>query len=169
MKTDHPGKTQFDVNDRLAIVNLINTYAESFDRNDIEKWLSLFTDEPKVTFVMGNSEPLVLSGKTFKDWFLVNAGNSEEETGVIHRHLVSNVSVKQQSSNKAEVVAYITYIPLDVAELHTPRAKGKIDITGTARYAYQVEKGADSIWRIREYNAKYDQTNPTHTAIKQVT
>jgi hypothetical protein len=45
---------------------------------------------------------------------------------------MTNACVKQQSTNVAEVVAYISLIPLDNAELYTPRAKGKIDLSGTA-------------------------------------
>ena len=32
---EHPGNTDFDVKDRLAIINLCNAYANHFDKNEI--------------------------------------------------------------------------------------------------------------------------------------
>jgi hypothetical protein len=143
----------------LAIINLINTYAEYFDQGDIDEWIALFTVDPKVTVHMGNAAPVTVSGQAFKEFFGSFREKLEKEMGVIPRHLVTNVSVKQQSASEAEVAAYITYIPLDKDQLYTPVVKSKINITGTALYKFQAEKGADGIWRIREYTIRYDQTN----------
>ena len=156
--TGHPGNTQFNVNDRLAIVNLVNGYAEYYDHGDLDAWFGLFVDTPNVTVKLGNTEPMVAEGEAFTA-FMSSYRKTSVENGIIPRHLVTNVCVREQFANAAKVDAYITFIPLDTAGMDTPRTKGKIDISGTALYRFQVEKGIDGIWRIRRYHINYDQTH----------
>jgi len=153
----HPGNANFDVADRLAIINLIGSYAESYERNHIDGWFELFTKEPKVTVHMGEQPPACVSGPDFKAFFC-DYLNTSLGNGIVPRHLVSNIHVRQQSERQAEASAYITYIPLPGELLQTPQAKEETRVTGTALYVFQLEKGdGDDIWRIREYTIRYDQ------------
>ncbi|MBE0596495.1 MAG: nuclear transport factor 2 family protein [Desulfuromonadales bacterium] len=154
----HPGHTDFNLADRLAIINLISTYAEPYDNNNIDQWFELFTDDPKVMGYMGANEPFSVSGQAFKDFFRGFLASSIDEAGIIPRHLVSNVRIREQAADQAEASAYVTYIPLHKEILPTPRTKEQTRITGTALYTFQVEKGQqDGAWRIREYTVRYDQ------------
>lgn len=153
----HPGNANFDVADRLAIINLISSYAERYEREHIDGWFELFTNDPKVTVHMGEQAPACVSGQEFRAFFC-DYLNTSLNSGIIPRHLVSNIRVRQQSERQAEVSAYITYIPLPGELLQTPRAKEETRVTGTALYVFQLEKGAgDDVWRIREYTIRYDQ------------
>lgn len=65
----YPGHTDFDVADKLAILNLVNSYSETYDRDHIDEWFALFTEEPKVTGHMGDQEPFCIPGQNFRDFF----------------------------------------------------------------------------------------------------
>jgi hypothetical protein len=61
MATDHPssasapGDTAFNAADRLAIINLFGTYAQSYDAGRLDTFRSLFTDQVELKYMNGSN------------------------------------------------------------------------------------------------------------------
>ena len=45
-RTEPPGATGFNVEDRLAILNLLNSYASGYDADDFDRWRMQFINDP---------------------------------------------------------------------------------------------------------------------------
>ena len=152
----HPGRTDFDVADRLAILNLVNSYSEGYDLDNFDEWLKLFTDDIVCKVKLGNQPEGTYAGDEFRK-FLRDYRTYSADSNIVPRHFISNLSVKQQSSKLAKVVAYICFVRGDQNTLHTPGVKEQ-PVTGTARYTFVTRKDAgDGVWRISEYAIDYDQ------------
>jgi len=153
----HPGRADFDVADRLAIVNLVNAYADGYDHDDFERWLPLFTDDVVCRVELGAGETQIFRGAEFRD-FIRGYRNFCIDNDIVPRHFLTNVVVHEQSADRAEVVAYIAYVRGDAKTLALAGVRDQ-PLTGTARYVFVTVKDAnDALWRIAEYTIDYDQT-----------
>lgn len=153
----HPGSTDFDVKDRLAIINLINSYADCFDRDDMEQWFTLFTDDIKCSIYLSDNEPVIVSGDEFKS-LLTRFRVGSAEAGRQPLHANTNLNIQQQSADRAVAETYMLYVPMEIAAFNVPeKSLTETRITGTARYLFNVLKGDDGIWRIDEYRITYLQ------------
>ena len=54
----HLGATEFDLADRLAIINLCNSYSDLYDAGNLNQWWSLFVENPSCTICLGKTEPV---------------------------------------------------------------------------------------------------------------
>ena len=68
-RTLHPGATGFNIEDRLAIINLCNSYSSGYDADDFDRWLTMFTSDPVCTIHRAASEPIKLTGAEFRNAF----------------------------------------------------------------------------------------------------
>ncbi|MFB3813084.1 MAG: nuclear transport factor 2 family protein [Terriglobales bacterium] len=144
----------------MAIINLINSYSDNYDHGHLNNWFDLFTGDARLTVCMGNADPVTVSGEGLKEMLTNFRRDLVDNQGKLPRHILSNVSVKAQSANTAEVTAYMTYVPLVRASLYTATGQDAVRITGTAFYRFRVAKGAtDGVWRINEYTISFDQTH----------
>ena len=153
----HPGSTDFDPVDRLAIINLVNSYADGYDSDNMDTWFELFTDDIKCSIYIGDTAPNIVQGEKFRAE-LRNFRRLCGEAGRLPLHANTNLSVKQQTADRAVAQTYILYIPLEIAALTVPaRSLKETRITGTARYLFNLLKGDDGIWRIEHYSITYNQ------------
>jgi ketosteroid isomerase-like protein len=96
------GRSDFDVADRLAIINLIGTYSLAYDNYDADAWFDLFT--PDAVFAVGTPgmKPLVLSGDAMRKAWRARIANFKS-TGNKRRHLMSNIVFLEQTGTTAHV------------------------------------------------------------------
>ncbi|MFT5484869.1 MAG: hypothetical protein ACI9UU_001077 [Candidatus Azotimanducaceae bacterium] len=154
---NHPGSTHFDAKDRLAIINLCNAYADGFDKNELDTWFTLFTDQPTCTTYLSDSEPAVVSGDDFQNLFK-SFRQRMVDVGTKPMHLDTNLHILEQAGERAVAEAYMLYIPMEIAAFNVPeKSLLETRITGTARYVWNLLKGDDEIWRIEAYTIRYNQ------------
>ena len=161
--TIHPGTTNFDVADRLAIINVCNSYARYYDTANLETWFKLFTDDVKCSVSLSDNEPVIVAGDGFRDMF-ITFRQSATDHGVTPRHCNTNLAVLQQSADHAVVESYMLYVPLEIALLNVPQETlTKTRLNGTGRYVFNLLKGHDGVWRISDYTITYDQKVVEHS------
>jgi len=154
----HPGQTNFNVKDRLAIINLVNSYADDYDHNNFSEYLKLFSKDIKCTVYTNDSDPVTIQGDGFRE-FMFGLRSSALKNNVGPLHFISNLNIKEQTSNSAIVETYVMYVPLDTSKLNLPEETlNNTKITGTARYIFSVEKDLKEIWKIKSYVIKYRQS-----------
>ena len=147
----HPGSADFDVADRLAVINLCNAYGEGYDSGDLDEWFKLFTENPTCTIRLSDSAPIFSSGDEWRRQ-MKSYRTGAQDLGIAPIHSVTNLTVKIQTRNRALVETYILYVPVDIATLNNPEeSRQSTRLTGTAQYVFGVVKGDDGIWRIDEY------------------
>ena len=162
---NHPGSTDFDVKDRLAIINLINGYADCFDKNDLEQWYTLFTDDKECTTYLSDSDPVVVSGNGFEEMFSRHRGGMAT-AGIQPMHANTNLNIQEQTSDRALAETYMLYIPMEIADFNDgEKTQNETKITGTARYVFNLLKGDDGTWRIDNYTITYFQKVVEKTAV----
>ena len=101
-KSFSAGSTQFDATDRLAILNLINTYGHTYNNHEIEKWLELFVYN--AVFARGKPGTTLeeKSGEEFRSyWRKRNAASKAKGPGRFQ--LISNVTFLNQTPRSAYV------------------------------------------------------------------
>jgi hypothetical protein len=154
---DHPGNTDFNAKDRLAIINLCNAYANHFDKNELTSWFTLFTDNPTCIICLSDEPPVTVVGDAFKN-LLSKYRGAMVDTGIQPLHLDTNLNILEQSDQHATAEAYVMYMPLEIAafNIHEKTLMGA-RVTGTARYTWNLVKGEDTIWRIDSYKIAYFQ------------
>ena len=153
----HPGNTDFDVKDRLAIINLCNAYANHFDKNELTSWFTLFTENPTCVIRLSNEPPVTVAGDDFKS-LLSKYRKAMVEAGTQPLHLDTNLIVQEQSAKRATAEAYIMYMPLEIAAFNKPEKSFlETRVTGTARYTWNLLKADDGVWRIDAYQISYLQ------------
>lgn len=152
-----PGATGFNVEDRLAIVNLCNSYASGYDADDFERWHLQFVTDPVCTIYNADTETIRLVGDDFRKAFETFRAKATRDN-IQPLHYSSNLMIKEQTEETAVAEMYMLYIPFrhdaqDGNGIHP----GALNTTGTSRYRFQLVKGDDNIWRIAEYRISFDQ------------
>lgn len=136
------GRTTFSVVNRLAIRNLIDSYALAFDNYDADAWFRLFT--PDAVFAVGTScfPSTVQSGETFRafwrDRIAMFQRNKDQR-----RHLMSNVTFLEESDTSAHVSV--------VGLLTNARNEAEFTVVSTLNYeGWFVRDGNE--WKIRRWH-----------------
>jgi len=155
-RTVHPGATGFNIEDRLAIINLCNSYSSGYDADDFDRWLAMFTSDPACTIHRATEEPIRLAGNEFRHAFTEFRASSTKGH-VQPLHYSANLMIKAQTQDTAIAEMYMLYIPFEInAQDDEGIRLGALDITGTSRYRFKLVKTED-IWRIAEYSIYFDQ------------
>jgi hypothetical protein len=136
------GKTTFSVANRLAIRNLIDSYALAFDNYDADAWFRLFT--PDAVFAVGTScaPHLVQSGEAFytfwRDRIATFKRNKDQR-----RHLMSNVTFIEETESSAHVSI--------VGLLTNARNEQEFSVVTTLNYEGWFVKAGNE-WKIRRWH-----------------
>jgi hypothetical protein len=156
-KKVHPGATGYNVEDRLAIVNLCNAYASGYDADDFERWSMQFVTDPVCTIYNADTETVRLVGDDFRKAFEAFRANATQQN-IQPLHYSSNLTIKEQTELTAVAEMYMLYIPFrHDAQDGNGIYPGALNTTGTSRYRFQLIKGDDKAWRIAEYRISFDQ------------
>ncbi|MEW5421228.1 nuclear transport factor 2 family protein [Amorphus sp. 3PC139-8] len=140
--TVNPGSTDFDVADRMAIVNLISAYAFAYDNTEAEAWLDLFT--PDAVFVAGvpGQTPVSFSGDNFRTFWTKRMA-AFRSSGNLRRHLMPNILFLDQTADTAHI---------SVVGLLTNAADGKtFSAVSSLNYEGWLVKGPNG-WKIQRWH-----------------
>ena len=141
-----PGNTDFNSKDRIAINDVIDAYGFYWDSNDLESFLSLFSDD-----AIG----VTINARNERDKYLIKSVNQVndykkrmeyfEKHQMQRRHMMANTLFISMDSNYAHIKKYMT--------LMTTNKKEKTEIVTPISYVFKLEK-INSIWKIvyREIN-----------------
>jgi hypothetical protein len=140
------GKTSFSTADRIAIKDVIDAYGFYWDTNNLDGYLSLFTDSAKgvVINVDGNvdnyyikSDEQIENNKNRMDYFINNQ--------MQRRHMMANSFFIELTNDYAHLRQYMI--------LMTTNKKEKTEILSPINYVFKLIK-LNGIWKIiyREIN-----------------
>ncbi len=140
------GKTSFSTADRIAIKDVIDAYGFYWDTNNLDGYLSLFTDSAKgvVINVDGNvdnyyikSDEQIENNKNRMDYFIKNQ--------MQRRHMMTNTFFIELTNDYAYLKQYMI--------LMTTNKKEKTEILTPINYVFKLIK-LNGIWKIiyREIN-----------------
>ena len=140
------GKTSFSTADRIAIKDVIDAYGFYWDTNNLDGYLSLFTDSAKgvVINVDGNvdnyyikSDEQIENNKNRMDYFIKNQ--------MQRRHMMANSFFIELTNDYAHLRQYMI--------LMTTNNKEKTEILTPINYVFKLIK-LNGIWKIiyREIN-----------------
>ena len=150
------GDPNFNVADRIAINDVIDAYGIYWDTNNLDGYLSLFTDDAIGVSYNSNGEKLTYS---IKDE-IQTVNNNERmdyfmDNKIQRRHMMSNTLFIELTESFAHLKKYMTLL--------TTNNNLKTEIVSPVFYDYKLKK-IEGIWRItyREFNLD----SPLDLAIK---
>ena len=140
------GDTNFNVADRIAINDVIDAYGIYWDTNNLDGYLSLFTDDAIGVSYKSNGEKLTYP---IKDE--IQLANKKErmiyfiDNKIQRRHMMSNTMFIELTENFAHLKKYMTLL--------TTNSNLKTEIVSPVFYDYKFKK-IEGIWKItyREFN-----------------
>ena len=144
-----PGDLNFNINDRIAIKDVIDAYGIYWDTNDLKGYLSLFTDDAigvhydengkkKIYQIKSDSE--IKKSEDRMNFFINN--------NMQRRHMMSNSLIIDQSKSFVHLIQYMTLLTTNnrqITEFVTPIS-----------YIFKLSK-IDDIWKISYREIKLDK------------
>ena len=144
-----PGDLNFNINDRIAIKDVIDAYGIYWDTNDLEGYLSLFTDDAigvhydengdkKIYQIKSDSE--IKKNEERMNFFINN--------NMQRRHMMSNSLIIDQSKSFVHLIQYMTLL--------TTNNKQITEFVTPISYIFKLSK-IDDIWKISYREIKLDK------------
>ena len=144
-----PGDLNFNINDRIAIKDVIDAYGIYWDTNNLEGYLSLFTDDAigvhydengdkKIYQIKSDSE--IKKNKERMNFFINN--------NMQRRHMMSNSLIIDQSKSFVHLIQYMTLL--------TTNNKQITEFVTPISYIFKLSK-IDDIWKISYREIKLDK------------
>ena len=140
------GDPNFSIADRIAINDVIDAYGIYWDTNNLDGFLSLFTDDAlgvvygsdgkKMSYLIKDEAQRAISEERMK-FFKINK--------MQRRHMMSNTMLIELTDNSAHLKKYMTLL--------TTNNNSKTEIVSPIFYDFKFKK-IDGIWKIgfREIN-----------------
>lgn len=135
-----PGDTNFDITDRIAIKDVIDSYGIYWDTNDLDNYLSLFTEDAvgvsynnkgeKITVRIKDKRKM-LKSKERMDYF--------ESNSMQRRHMMCNTLMLELNENFAHLKQYMMLL--------TTNKSSKVEIVTPIFYDFKLKK-IQGIWKI---------------------
>ena len=135
-----PGDPNFKIADRIAIKDVIDAYGIYWDTNDIDSYLSLFTDDAvgvsyndkgeKITVRIKDKRKM-LKSKERMDYF--------ESNGIQRRHMMCNTLILELNESFAHLKQYMMLL--------TTNKSSKVEIVTPIFYDFKLKK-IEGIWKI---------------------
>lgn len=140
------GDPNFNIADRIAINDVIDAYGIYWDTNNLDGYLSLFTDDAIGVGYNSNGEKFtypikdeiqIVNNNERMDYFMDNK--------IQRRHMMSNTLFIELTENYAHLKKYMTLL--------TTNDNLRTEIVSPVFYDYKFKK-IDGIWKItyREFN-----------------
>ena len=144
-----PGDLNFNINDRIAIKDVIDAYGIYWDTNNLEGYLSLFTDDAigvhydengdkKIYQIKSDSE--IKKNEERMNFFINN--------NMQRRHMMSNSLIIDQSKSFVHLIQYMTLL--------TTNNKQITEFVTPISYIFKLSK-IDDIWKISYREIKLDK------------
>ena len=135
-----PGDLNFNINDRIAIKDVIDAYGIYWDTNNLEGYLSLFTDDAIGVHYDENGDKKIYQIKSESEI----KKNEERMNFFINnnmqrRHMMSNSLIIDQSKSFVHLIQYMTLL--------TTNNKQITEFVTPISYIFKLSK-IDDIWKI---------------------
>ena len=143
------GSADFDVADRLAIINLFGAYAYTYDENLLDDFRALFTGSPELVLL---HEDKTLSGDvdTVMKLLAVRKGDFKAENNQ-RRHALNSFWFCSQSASEATGRCYVQVFAVRDGGPPTPELSGCYEFTAVKEHR---------VWRFSRWVLAIDQTRP---------
>ena len=144
-----PGDLNFNINDRIAIKDVIDAYGIYWDTNNLEGYLSLFTDDAIGVHYDENGDKKIYQIKSDSE-----IKKSEERMNFFinnnmqRRHMMSNSLIIDQSKSFVHLIQYMTLL--------TTNNKQITEFVTPISYIFKLSK-IDDIWKISYREIKLDK------------
>ena len=131
------GNTDFNPVDRIAIKNVIDAYGVYWDTKQLDKWMSLFTEDAIDSRILNKKESKTKIKANFKmyqermEYFVKNK--------MQRRHMMANTLFLSQTNSSVDVEQYMMLI--------TTNSKSNTEIVTPIFYKFRFEKN-DGTWKI---------------------
>ena len=135
-----PGDPNFNIADRIAIKDVIDAYGIYWDTNDLDSYLSLFTDDAvgvsynnkgeKITVRIKDKRKMLQSMERM-DYFQSN--------GIQRRHMMCNTLMLELSESFAHLKQYMILL--------STNKNSKVEIVTPIFYDFKLKK-TEGIWKI---------------------
>ena len=141
-----PGDPSFKIADRIAIKDVIDAYGIYWDTNDLNSYLSLFTDDAVGVSYNDNGEEIsvriknklkMLNSKERMSYF--------ESNGIQRRHMMCNSLILELNESFAHLKQYMILL--------STNKNSKVEIITPISYDFKLKK-TEGIWKI-----SYSQIN----------
>ena len=140
------GDPNFNIADRIAINDVIDAYGIFWDTNNLDGYLSIFSEDAKGVSYNSSGEKItysikdeieMINSKERMDYFIDNK--------MQRRHMMSNIMFIELSENFAHLKKYMTLL--------TTNNNSKTEIVSPIFYDFKLKK-INGIWKItyREIN-----------------
>tara|TARA_B100001559_G_scaffold310678_1_gene306304 strand:+ start:350 stop:946 length:597 start_codon:yes stop_codon:yes gene_type:complete len=142
-----PGDTNFNIADRIAILDVINAYGVYWDENNLKGFFNLFLDDAvRITTDKNGNEKKIT--KSEEEKIAIERQTFFKKNSMQRRHMMHNTHFIKQTENYARVIQYMTL-------LNTTESK-KSNIVSPIIYDFEFYKIND-IWKIskRKINLDY--------------
>ncbi len=143
------GSADFDVADRLAIINLFGAYAHTYDGNRLDEFRELFTESPELV-LLHEGVPLSADIDTVMDLLAARKAAFKAENNQ-RRHALNSFWFTGQTTSEATGHCYVQVFAIQDGGPPTP------DLTGCYDFTAVKQHGA---WRFRRWVVAIDQTQP---------
>ena len=128
-----PGDTNFDIADRIAIKDVIDSYGVYWDTNDLDSYLSLFTEDAVGVSYNDKGEQItvrikdkrnMLKSKERMDYF--------ESNSMQRRHMMCNTLILELNEKFAHLKQYMMLL--------TTNKSSKVEIVTPIFYDFKIKK-----------------------------
>ena len=143
------GRVDFDVADRLAIINLLGAYAHTYDDNRLDEFRALFTDSPELVLI---HEGMTLSEDVDTVMSLLAARKAAfQAENNQRRHALNSFWFAGQTADEATGHCYVQVFAIKDGGPPVAELTGRYDFTA-------VKQGG--AWHFRRWVVSIDQTQP---------
>ena len=151
------GDPNFNIADRIAINDVIDAYGIFWDTNNLDGYLSIFSEDAKGVSYNSSGEKItysikdeieMINSKERMDYFIDNK--------MQRRHMMSNIMFIELSENFAHLKKYMTLL--------TTNNNSKTEIVSPIFYDFKLKK-INGIWKITYREINLDK--PLDLPIKQ--
>jgi SnoaL-like domain len=104
-KTDEHGNGSFNVEDRLAAINLLHSYGYLVDQQQLEDFFNQFADAPTIEFWQSDKK-IVEGWEGFKETTTTRQAKFKQEK-IQRRHVLTAPRFEQQSSDAMSGQVYL--------------------------------------------------------------
>tara|TARA_B100001564_G_scaffold314821_1_gene289180 strand:- start:1050 stop:1646 length:597 start_codon:yes stop_codon:yes gene_type:complete len=142
-----PGDTNFNIADRIAILDVINAYGVYWDENNLKGFFNLFLDDAvRITTDKNGNEKKIT--KSEEEKIAIERQTFFKKNSMQRRHMMHNTHFIKQTENYARVIQYMTLLNTTESE--------KSNIVSPIIYDFEFYKIND-IWKIskRKINLDY--------------
>ena len=104
-----PGDTNFNIADRIAILDVINAYGVYWDENNLKGFFNLFLDDAvRITTDKNGNEKKTT--KSEEEKIAIERQTFFKKNSMQRRHMMHNTHFIKQTENYARVIQYMTLL-----------------------------------------------------------